>query len=437
MFASLSRLIAWAIESLTHVEFHHRYLGPFALFVILATWLVQLILSCINLFNVLTIKKDRESQRSEVAAVHERLSDLALVSGVETATQEAKVAAIQEHLSALFALGEEDRDSHRAAIASIQELISELFSASKKDGETQQQAEVNGLQGRFLNENFCFGDRLCSDEPGIADLREWSHSGQSLVCHRLEVIKNKCAPENVARRLWSEGKLKSSARFHGGATALQVSALEKSLGVALPDDYKTFLCMSNGLDTLDIEHEWSRTLYGIGSVALLKTPEVFDGAEAPINDLICLCHMCRHELCSYGVRCKQDGYKPFLQIMNKSPTDWPKYSKLVLVGSESPWERKPGFRVNVYLVPPEDTKRAADLFLQVLNSRSVDYMTKVDIRQAFLHNGSPCKLLDLNWLSQAQTWPVLVDDIQHMPRRTRFYPSIAGYLESMVELGSG
>ncbi|RYP80939.1 hypothetical protein DL769_002217 [Monosporascus sp. CRB-8-3] len=437
MFAFLSRLIDWAIESLAHVEFHHRYLGPFALFVVLATWLVQLILSCINLFNVLTIRKDRESQRSEVAAVHERLSDLALVSGVETATQEAKVAAIQEHLSALFALSEQDRDSHRAAIGSLQEFISEFFFASNKDGEAQQPAEVNGVQGRFLNENFCFGDRLCSDEPEIADLREWSHSGQSLVCHRLEVIKNKCAPENVARSVWSEGGLKSSARFHGGATAEQVSALEKSLGVVLPDDYKTFLCLSNGLDTLDIKYEWTRTLYGIGSVTLLESPEVFDGVEAPINHLIRLCHMCEHELCRHKARCKEDGYKPFLQIMNKSPADWPRHSRLVLVGSEGPWGKKAGSRVNVYLVPPGDTKRAADIFLHTLNSRSVDETTKQDIRLRFRHNGSPCRLLDLNWLSQAQTWPVLVDDIQYRPSITRFYPSIAGYLESMVELGSG
>ncbi|RYP15117.1 hypothetical protein DL765_005940 [Monosporascus sp. GIB2] len=362
MFAVPSQLIGWAIESLAHVEFHHRYLGPFALFVILATWLVQLILSCINLFNVLTIKKDRESQRSEVAAVHERLSDLDLVSGVETATQEAKVAAIQEHPSALFALSEQDRDSHQAAITSIQELVSEFFSANKGDGEAQQQAEVNGLQDRFLNENFRFGDRLCSDEPGIADLREWSHSGQSLVCHRLEVIKNKCAPENVARRLWSEGALKSSARSHGGATTKQVSALEKSLGVVLPDDYKTFLCLSNSLDTLDIEHEWVRTLYGIGSVTLLESPEVLDGVEAPINHLICLCRMWHHELCRCKARCKEDGYKDFLQIMDKSPTDWPRYSRLVLVGSEGQWGRNTGYRINVYLVTPGDTKRAADIF---------------------------------------------------------------------------
>ncbi|RYP10824.1 hypothetical protein DL764_000446 [Monosporascus ibericus] len=437
MVAFLSRLIGWAVESIAHVEFHHRYLGPFVLLVVLATWLVQLILSCINLFSVLTIKKDRENQRSEVAAVHERLSDLAPVSGVETTTQEVKVAAIQEHLSALFALSEQDRDSHQAAIASLQELISEFFSASEKDGEAQQQAEVNGLQGRFLNENFCFADRFCSDEPGIADLRAWSHSGRSLVCHRLEVIKNKCAPENVARRLWSEGDLKSSARFHGGATAEQVSALEKSLGVVLPDDYKTFLCLSNGLDTLDIEDEWDKTLYGIGSVTLLESPEVFDGVETPINHLIRLCHMCRHELCGYKARCDEDGYKPFLQIMNKSPTDWPRYSRLVLVGSEGPWGKHPGSRANVYLVPPGDTKRAADLFLHTLNSRFVDETTKQDIRLSFLHNGSPCGLKDLNWLSQAQTWPVLVDDIHHSPSRTRFYPNITGYLGSMVELGSG
>ncbi|RYO83513.1 hypothetical protein DL766_002920 [Monosporascus sp. MC13-8B] len=372
MFAVLSQLIGWAIESLARVEFHHRYLGPFALFVILATWL------------------------GEPAAVHERLSDLALVSGVETATQEAKVAAIQEHLSALFSLSEQDRDSHQAAITSIQELVSEFFSANKGNGEAQQ-AEVNGLQDRFLNENFRLGDTSVQMSRGS----------------------------------------QTSGNGPTPGSPLSATALEKSLGVVLPDDHKTFLCLSNGLDTLDIAHEWVRTLYGIRSVTLLESPEVLDGVEAPIDHLICLCHMCHHELCRCKARCKEDGYKEFLQIMNKSPTDWPRYSRLVLVGSEGPWGQNAGYRANVYLVPPGDTKRAADIFLHTLNSQSVDEALKQEIRLRFLHNGSPCGLWDLNWLSQPQTWPVLVDDAQHSPRRTRIYPGIAGYLESMVELGSG
>ena len=83
------------------IDLHHTsmYLRPFVLLAVLLTW-VQALLSCANLANFISMRRDRRRQWAEVRALQEYLAVLSLMSEEDRARFEQEIDAVRDAVAA-------------------------------------------------------------------------------------------------------------------------------------------------------------------------------------------------------------------------------------------------------------------------------------------------------------------------------------------------
>jgi hypothetical protein len=200
-------------------------------------------------------------------------------------------------------------------------------------------------------------------------------------------------------RIWSK---------HGTATADMIWSYIRTHGEDLPNDYKAFLQLSDGLAPV-WDHNYHRHNFSLGSIRRLKY-----GYD------VSLCEHFDHDILLGPLPCTRRIFNGIKRDVHKQEHSWPALGSAFVIGntpSEGPL---------VALIRPRTTKRVAEAYLRLLQSDKVYENVKQSFRQRIEAGyGS------IEWLHEAskgETW--LLVTVQY--GECEVFLSFTDFLESLA-----